>query len=71
MKWDNVDSRSENVLIAPEAIMCHSKCSSSKFIVMCEALGVKELHNGGTRVWFHPDERSQTISMDSHHYLGN
>lgn len=49
--------------------MSHAKCTGGVLVIVCEALGEKELHDGGARIGFHPDERSQPVPVDTHQDL--
>lgn len=57
------------VLAVPETVMHHTQRPSSVFIVMREALRVEELHDSRPRIGLHPNEGSETISMNTHEDL--
>lgn len=58
-----------NELGTPESVVDHPYCPSCVFVVVGESAREEKLHDGGSRGRFHPDERGQTIAMNTHHDL--
>lgn len=56
-------------LIVPEAIVNHTQRTSRVLVVVREAAGVEELDHGRPRRGSHPQQRSKTVSVDTHHDL--